>query len=243
MKIAKKVLALVMAIALVGVMSAVAFAADPQIVVKAALDDGVVTVTVYAVNAVGMLAVNGKLDVDSSVLEYDYSEEGADAAQMGDTKNNSFSYEFNDATGEFGAYFKEALPTAAEAAAAAKKGKTVAINDANFALVTLYYNVKEGATADSTAIKFDVTSKNGVASLTGVGTTVTLKTTPSTPANPTTPGATGVPATTAEAGTKKAVPSNSKTGDQKTGDNAALIAAIGVVALAGAAFVISKKRT
>ena len=281
MKIAKKVLALVMAIAMVAGFACVSFAAqNPTITAKATEDSGMIKVVITAKDAVGMASFDVVLEYDAAVLTYSYAEEGVDAVQMGNTKKNSFTYEIGDteaAAGKLnvGGYFKTNLKTAAEAAADAKPGKTVDIDDQTFDLVVVYFEL-----ADTEAYKTEVKVSGGF----GMGEnkddavaktfkaftkTVTLKEEPTTKAPETTTKApetttkapetttkapetttkapettTKAPETTTKAPetTTKAPVANPNTGDKPTGDNMALAAAFGVVALAGAAFVFTKKR-
>ncbi len=240
MKIAKKVLAVVMAIAMVAALSAMAFAADAKVALVATAEDGTVAVAVYFKDAVGLKSWDTTITYDKDVLEFDYVDDGADAAQVGDTKSNSFSYEYNpDTEGEitFSGFFKTQMDSHDDFAADAKKGKTVDINSDNFEAVVIYFNVKN-ADATKTDISIAVTSKSG-AEITGSSTTAQLKE-ETTPVEPGTDKE--------EPGTDKEEPAsgtpNPNTGDddKPTGDNMALVAASAVVVLAGAAFVISKKR-
>ncbi|MBQ2759053.1 MAG: LPXTG cell wall anchor domain-containing protein [Clostridia bacterium] len=279
MKIAKKVLALVMALAMVACFACVSFAAqNPTIVATATEEDGMIKVVLTAKDAVGMASFDVVLEYDAAVLTYSFADNGADAVQMNDTKKNSFTYEVGDtenASGKLlvGGYFKTNLKSAADAAADAKPGKTVAIDDKTFDLVVVYFEL-----VDAEAYKASVKVSGGfgmgenkddaVAKTFNAFTkTVTLKEEPTTKAPETTTKApettTEAPETTTKAPvadketTTKApvveketttkAPStsteaNPNTGDKPTGDNMALAAAFGVVALAGAAFVFTKKR-
>ncbi len=246
MKIAKKVLALVMALAMVAGFACVSFAAqNPTITAKATETDGYVKVVLTAKDAVGMASFDIVLDYDASVLTFDFAEEGVDAAKMSDTKKNSFSYEIGDtdaANGKLlvGGYFKTNIKTAEETAADAKPGKDVTVDDKTFDLVTVYF-----AVADAEAYNADVKVSGGFGmgenkddatahTIKAFTKTVTLKEAPET--------TTKAPVVDKETTTKKAPVTNPDTGDKPQGDNMALAAAFGVVALAGAAFVITKKR-
>ena len=305
MKIAKKVLALVMALAMVACFACVSFAAqNPTIVATATEEDGMIKVVITAKDAVGMASFDVDLEYDAAVLTYSFADAGSDGVQMNDTKKNSFTYEIGDtenAAGklEVGGYFKTNLKTAAEAAADAKPGKTVAIDDKTFDLVVVYFDL-----VDADAYKASVKVSGGFGmgenkddavhkDFTAFTKTVTLKEEPTTKAPETTTKApetttkapvadketttkapvadketttkapvadkettTKAPVADKETTTKAPVadketttkaPStsteaNPNTGDKPTGDNMALAAAFGVVALAGAAFVFTKKR-
>ena len=294
MKIAKKVLALVMALAMVACFACVSFAAqNPTIVATTKVeDDGYVALTLIAKDAVGMASFDIVLEFDAAVIAYDYAEEGVDAAQMGNTKNNSFTHEIGNkeaAAGKLnvGGYFKTNLKTAAEAAADAKRGQTVAIDDKTFELVTVYF-VVENAEAFKADVKVSggfgmgenrddavahtfkaftktVTLKEAPAETTTKAPVVDKETTTKAPVAdketttkaPVADKETTTKAPVADKETTKApvvdkettkAPStsteaNPNTGNDKpTGDNMALAAAFGVVALAGAAFVFTKKR-
>ena len=238
MKIAKKVLAAVMALALIAGLSAMAFAAEPQLaLVPGEVEDGAIAVAVVFKGSVGLKSWDAKITYDKDVLEYDYADDGSDGAQIADTKSNSFTYEVNpeeDGLINCSGYFKTELTSAADAAADAKKGKTVAINDAAFEAVILYFSVKN-ADATSTELKVEVTSNSGVNQAGGTF-TAKLKdeATPVTPEKPDTKD---------DEKEDESKPVNPPTGDDKpTGDNMALYAAGAVAILAGAAFIISKKR-
>ena len=288
MKIAKKVLALVMALAMVAGFACVSLAAqNPTIVATTKVeDDGYVSLTLIAKDAVGMASFDVVVEFDAAVLGYEGDAEvGVDAAQMDNTKNNSFTYEIGNteaAAGKIliGGYFKTNLKSAEEAAADAKRGQTVSVDDKTFELVTVYFPVK-----DTEAFEASIKVSGGFGmgenkddaeakTLKAFTKTVTLKEAPETttkapvetttkaPVETTTKApvadketTTKAPVADKETTTKAPVveketttkaPSkpvaNPDTGDKDTGDNMALAAAFGVVALAGAAFVITKKR-
>lgn len=241
MKIAKKVLAVVMAVAMIAALSAMAFAADgTKVVLKAGeIDkDGYIPVTVALKDGIGSKAVKITLSYDADVLEYDSdTDEGTDAAALKNTKNNKDNIGATNGTVagtiEYGYAFANSLLTSAEFAADAARGKTVDVNSEEFSFTVLYFKVKDTA-ASSTDIKI-VADIDGAA-IEGTS-TLKLKDEPveTKPAEV----ATTEKATAAE----EEKTTNSPTGDDKnTGDNMALAAAAGVVVLAGAAFIISKKR-
>lgn len=242
MKIAKKVLAAAMAVAMIFALSAMAFAASsPKLVLEASEvdDEGYIIVTLYAVDSIGLLSAGVDVKYDPTVLEFDFAKEGKDAAQVNKTKNNSFSSEYNPAdagTIDFGFYFKTSLTDAATLAADAQKGETIDVNSDKFAVAAFYFLVKN-ADAANTELEVVVTSSSGVTPA-GSKLTVVLKEEEEVPAEeieePEEPEAPVV-----EPGSEDA---NGEEGNKNTGDNMALAAAAGVVVLAGAAFIVSKKR-
>ncbi len=263
MKIAKKVLAVVMAIAMIGCLTAMAFAAGKTVYsIEASKpdEDGVVTVKLYANNMVGLKSGAIEFKYDKNVLEFDYDDDGEDAAMANLTKKNSFTKELNpdltiddSAAFKFGFYFKEALWTADEFAANAKKAGTVTVNSDKFELGVLYFNVKD---ENATETKFEIvaadTTAEGVTAEAAKDVVVVLKEAKEEPTSgkkeePTSGKKEEPTSKKADESTTKIVvePTSKKAngGDQpNTGDNMALAAAAGVVALAGAAFIISKKR-
>lgn len=239
MKIAKKVLAVVMALAMIAGLSAMAFAAeDAQLVLTASEvdEDGYVTVTAVVKNAIGLQSLGFTVNYDANVLTFEWDEEGADAAQVADTKSNSFSYENNsEEAGTLMAafYFKTSLTDKATFDGDAKKKGSVDINATAFEAINFVFSVAEGADAN-TAVTVTIDNVSGVSaeSISAKGTTVVLveeNEEDKTPVDP----------TPSEESTKAP---NPDTGDQNTGDNMALAAAAGVALLAGAAFIVSKKR-
>ena len=254
MKIAKKVLALVMALAMVACFACVSFAAqNPTITASATEEDGMIKVVLTAKDAVGMASFDVVLEYDAAVLTYSFADNGADSVQMNDTKKNSFTYEIGDteaAAGKVnvGGYFKTNLKTAEEAAADAKPGKTVAIDDETFDLVVVYFEL-----ADADAYKASVKVSGGFGmgenkddavakTFTAFTKTVQLREEPTTKAPETTTKAPVVEKETTTKAPSTSTEANPNTGDKPQGDNMALAAAFGVVALAGAAFVFTKKR-
>lgn len=234
MKIAKKVLAVVMAVAMIAALSAMAFAADgAQFVLKAGeIADGYMPITIVLKNGVGSKAIKVDLEYDKNVFAFDYDELAEDASALLNTKKNkdNVSAVNGEEAGkiQYGYAFATELLPAADFAKDAKPGKTVNVNSDEFAFTTLYFKVLDDkASASNIKISADI---DGV-KLTDSA-SIKLKDEPveTKPAEV---------ATTVEATTKA---SNPPTGDKTTGDNMALAAAAGVVVLAGAAFIISKKR-
>ena len=274
MKIAKKVLAVVMALSIFFALSAMAFAKDaPEYEIKLSKADGYRVATVYLKNATGVTSDKVKLTYDPNVLKLELIDDGADVQsvmlnvsnnnvlpqQMPDDlstangKNTGYGYVFTDPLGEF----------------KAKPGKTVDIDVNNFELCVFYFKVLD-KTAD-TKIKVsgdrvtnpDTATIHGVAETTTAAPVTTTKpaTTTTEPAETTTKktntttttetaditttkdnsgSSTTTTAAVVEEDTTPAA--NPSTGDKAAGDNMALAAAGAVVALAGVAFVISKKR-
>ncbi|MBQ7638317.1 MAG: LPXTG cell wall anchor domain-containing protein [Clostridia bacterium] len=245
MKIAKKVLAVLMAVAMIAGLSAMAFAADASSVVLVAGEpdeDGVMEVAVYFKNAVGLKSWDLAISYDDKVLEFDSVDYGTDAKSVNDgSKSNSVTHEFNSEeephTVLYSGYFKETLWSTADFAASAKAKKTVSANGENFNVATLTFVVIDEKAAN-TAFEVAVRKCDG-ATVSGGKATAALKEEEKTPVNPT-PADDKKDNTKTEDGTKAANPS---TGDEKsTGDNMALAAVAGVALLAGAAFIVSKKR-
>lgn len=239
MKIAKKMLACVMALALLGCFAVTAFAATPSVVaVPGKVDDGTVAVTIIAKNAVGLTSADVVLKYDPAVFEYSYAENAADADQIAGTKNNTFTADYNgEVSGEvtIGFYFKTSLTTTAEAVAQAKKGAVINYDENAFKAIVVYLDVIDAKAASSElALTGNFKTLTADANAVNAKATATLKEVPTTVAPTEAPTAAPTTVPTSD------IPD---TGDEpKTGDNAALAVAAGVVLLAGAAFVITKKR-
>ncbi len=247
MKLAKKVLATVMAVAMIFALSALAFAAGtPTVVIEAKKADAkTVALYVYLKDAIGLKSLDTEITYDAAVLEFSYDEEGADAAQVGQTKKNTWNSDYNAETAgliKWSAYFKTELTDAATFANDAKKEGTVDINAENFEAIVFYFDIKD-ANAENTAFEVTVTNKDGVELVAGEKATVTLKEKQEEPepssAEQEEPSSSEA---ASEEGSKPVVPD---TGDDDKNTDAqtwAIAAAAGVAALAGAAFIISKKR-
>ncbi len=247
MKIAKKVLAVVMAIAMIGCLTAMAFA-DPVgdfyiTLAKDPDDETTVIATLYAKNATGFKAGKVLLNYDASVLEYGWAELGADAAEVNANcianKNGYTGLDNGEAAGlvDYSFYFTETLGTLADFQNQAKK-KTYAfqLDPNNFECAQFFFTV---INEDAVEAKIELKGEGDVKNATGA--TLVLKEVKpeekptEKPTEKATEKPSEAPETTTAAG-------NPNTGDVKTGDTMALAAAAGVVALAGAAFIISKKR-
>ncbi len=233
MKIAKKVLAAAMVLAMIAALSVMAFAAGtPTITVGDAKVDGdKLTVNVYINDAVGLQSFGTTIAYDTAVLEFSKCKPGADASTTVAT-GNAFSSENNDLGGsiEYAGYFKENLYDAATWT----EEEEVTVNATHFHAATLTFKIKD---ADALNTKLTVAIKNskGLDGVQGAEETIKLKdgadVTPVEPEKP------------SDDKEEESKPVNPPTGDDKpTGDNMALYAAGAVAVLAGAAFIISKKR-
>lgn len=236
MKIAKKVLAVVMAVAMIAALSAMAFAADnTKLVLKTGeVDkDGYLPVTIAVANGVGTKTVDVTLKYDAAVLTYsENTEDDTDAAMLKNCKSDSNKSNIAAVNGEkageiqYAYAFATTMLSAAEYAADAARGKTVTVNDKEFTFVTLYFKVADDKAANT---KIEYTAKLDETTDTGSATAVLKEEV-----------VTEAPAVVET--TEKVTNPPTGDGDKKTGDNMALAAAAGVVVLAGAAFIISKKR-
>lgn len=238
MKIAKKVLAVVMAVAMIAALSAMAFAAtEPKVVLKggAIESDGYFPVTLALKDAIGAKAVKIDLVYDAAVLDFDSdTDDGTDAAALKNTKNNKDNVGATNGTVagkiEYGYAFANSLLTAEEFAKDAQRGKEVKVNSEEFSFTVLGFMVKDSKAA-STDVKYTADIDGKV-----IEGTVTLKLKEDQSSSK--------PADVVTTEKEEVKTTNPPTGndDKKTGDNMALAAAAGVVALAGVAFIISKKR-
>ena len=266
MKIAKKVLAVAMAVAMIACFAAIAFAAPADAAYKVSLvdatDDGYDYALVLSIeNGVSFAAGGVTIKYDPAVLVYaEDNAEGKDAAAMKKLikSSNSFTYEANgDTAGELVAefYFKENLWSTekflAEKKASSKDADVKAINVNAFELINFYFTLAEGKTADDVVVTVTANNANfigadgekvaypeikciGIEKKVDETTAAPVEETTAAPEAPSTPDeTTAAPEATTDAG---------KTEGPATGDTGVLAIAAGVVALAGAAFVVSKKR-
>ncbi len=235
MKIAKKVLAVVMAVAMIAALSAMAFAetkATIALTVGEADADGNIPVTVSLKDAEGFKSGDATVTFDPTVLQFVPKtakmavETHSDFKALGDA-GNSANLEANDteaAAGKLiiGFYFKEDLSDLA--------GWGVDADVNNFGVCVLKFKALKADAEASLAVegKLEVGDEKNIEYKT---TAVVSKAAPVTES------------TSVEVKTEGESTTNPGTGDdKKTGDNMALAAAAGVVVLAGAAFIISKKR-
>ena len=244
MKIAKKVLAVVMAVALVGCFAVMAFAAPENAKITLTASEpnakGLVTIAVNAVDSIGLASFDFVVTADEGVtlVKAGETDDHAEAKKA----DNGFSYEFNKADGKLAGYFKNNLWSTEEFKKAAGdlfEDISATFNANNFGLVVLTVKVNDGVAAN---VKIDGTVKYADESTATVSETVLVgKAAEVTTEAPTTVA----PETTTEAATKApAETTTAKTGDNdtNTGDNGVLAIVAGVAVLAGAAFVVSKKR-
>ena len=237
MKIAKRVLAVVMAIAMIAGLSAMAFAADASYSLSAdAVKDGAATVTVSVAGPAEFTDFDLTIKYDPAQLEYKGSTPAAGASAE-NAAGNTYASLANDQGGTIsysGYFLKEA-------------------------------NASSGLTLDNFSFALKDGVKEATVSIEG-GSSVTIKAPAEQPKDD---DSNKTPAeqpkdTDKKDDTKKEDPSKSvipdkggknckpapkpckdkapKKGNKNTGDNMALAAAGAVVVLAGAAFVISKKK-
>ena len=143
MKHAKKLLAVVMVLAMVAAFSAIAFAAPAVTFTVGDYADGQAVVTAKFAGAVGL--TSGSLSfayADGSVTKIQ-KKTGADAKAIGDV-DNAFSSEFNGTANpaEFGFYFKNSLWSSEEWAAA--DGADEEVNGENFEFATFTFTAPAG---------------------------------------------------------------------------------------------------
>mgnify|MGYP002626875608 CR=1 FL=1 len=249
MKIAKKVLAIVMVVAMIGALSVMALAAEGKYVLSyEPQDDGTVAVTVTLKGMTGVTDDKFSITYDPAVLKIADPDidvaDGKDKEDMANVANNSLMGQANateEGTFGYGYLFSEAL--SAEFLKAGR-GKTVSIDPDNFDMIVIYFTVLNDKADTTLTISSDV---YGGSSVTVKGTAPADDPTPVTPEKPDD----GKKDEEKKDEDKKdeekpaedtSKPVNPSNGDKKTGDNMALAAAGAVVALAGVAFVISKKR-
>ncbi len=167
MKIAKKLLAAVVAVMLVLSLSVCAFAAqsaetgDVKIESDWVIDSwGTIAVKVYFTDAVDLKSWDLKLNYDADMFDFDMKEVGADAKAVQtycDSTKNSFTDESNpNSDGEIkvGGYFKEVLWTAEDFLAASTRAGDCIVNDEKFEASIFYLKVvdTEGFEKNGTTI-------------------------------------------------------------------------------------------
>ena len=256
MKIAKKVLALVMALAMVAALGVMAFAetSGTYAITAAKDDDGYIVARVALKNGAGTEADSFTVKYDSTTLKVESEDDvvpGKDAEDMAanipSTKNQLLGGPNIGGVSEgtelplgdilYGYAFAASLSSADLKPG---KGKTTAIDPNDFEFLAIYFTVINDKATETT---IQVLDSNGA-----VADSVTVKLAEAPVEEPSKaeekpteeePTKADETPTKVEEDTKA---SNPGTGDKKTGDNMALAAAGAVVALAGVAFVISKKR-
>lgn len=280
MKIAKKVLAVVMALSIIFALSAMAFAkVAPEYEIKMSKVDGYRVATVYLKNGKGVTSDEIKLQYDPNVLKLTAVYKGADVKAFSEVENNTVmgmqkpdAEKIDTANGKntgYGYLFSEPL---GEPELKYAPGSDTKIDINNFELCSFYFKVLDKTATTKIKISSvrysssDSKTIHGVAETTTsapVTTTKPAATTTTQPAETTTkkPATTTTTTETADITTTKdnsgssttttttavveedtTPAANPATGDKAAGDNMALAAAGAVVALAGVAFVISKKR-
>jgi LPXTG-motif cell wall-anchored protein len=291
MKLAKKVLAVLVAVMMLAGLTAMAFADQAKkTTAEETVSGTTVTVKLYFEDCVGMKSFKYEVTYDADVLEYVKVVNGADkktSTDCGDTYACAGS-EGAKEPGKvlYGGYFGTQLFSSEDWKDKGEDGE-VSINGEKFHVATFTFNVKE---EKATEINFKVTADDGFglsdAKVTLFAAAPTEPTEPSeseptpsesepTPSEsePTpsesepTPSESEPAPSESEAAPSEseAAPSESEAvsgepvpgsteaanggnsgnggkGGPKTGDNMALAAAAAVVVLAGAAFVVSKKR-
>ena len=265
MKLAKKVLAVMMALGMIVSLAAFAFAldGDPHYtmdVVKS--EDGkTVVVTLVAHDYIGLNS--GKFEFGYEGLTLDHLENGTQANAVNDTKSNKFEQILNpEKAGRVigGFTFLESLWTAEEFAADAKEDRTVNINTKDFDLVSLYFKVNEKTPSSKVTLVVNSKSVDPNDATASVDNPVfrdeyiivnevetTTGTNPVNPCEPTTdcccpgrPCQTTCPTTCCCNTPCNNTPKTD--GGKNTGDNSILAVMAGVIVLAGAAVVVTKKR-
>ena len=286
MKIAKKLLAAVVAVMLVCSLTVCAFAAQSadtgavKIESDWVLDEyNSIAVYVYFVDAVELQSWNLQLKYDADMFKYADKAAGADAIQVDNCKAdlNTFTDESNggvDGTIEVGGYFKATLWTAEDFLAASARGKQCVVNDEKFEATIFYLDVEdiEAFNSEDTTITIEGTMTFGEKAAEGEESKQDTRTVsdsithdvedeeesssnneeessskededasrPITDDDDCRPGKPGHDNCKPNKPCVK--PGKPGHNHPNTGDSAALAAAAGVVLLAGAAFVVSKKR-
>lgn len=257
MKLAKKVLAVVMALGLIAVMSAMAFAADAgsySFDVTKSEDGDTLYATLYAHDYIGL--ASGTVTVTYSGVKFDHASTGTQAKAVNDSLDNSFTADVNNTQAGkviYGFYFKENLWDASTFYENGD-GAPLVIDTDNFDIVT--FTFKGAKDAASYEISVNVSSKsvdgdNAPFADTCTGTNEVAP-------NPvkvvdTIPGTEDKKDDEKKCDDKKAddkacdtKTASTKTvktdGGKNTGDNGVIAVVAGVIALAGAAFVVTKKR-
>ena len=255
MKLAKKVFATVMAVAMIFALSAIAFAAAPTVnLVAGDVKDGQVKVSVYFDDAIGLKSWDINVKYDAAVLQFKSISKGADAKQCDGLANNSFTSENNTSEAgvvKYSGYFKENLWTAEQFAADAADPdeEPVNINAEHFHAATITFTVIK-ADAPSTDLTVEVTNKGG-ADIVGGSANIVIAggaVEPSSEEQPSSeePSSEEKTSDTASSETASVEEESKKpgkdVGPKTDASNWMIGAAAGVAVLAGAAFVVSKKR-
>ena len=233
MKIAKKVLAVVMALAMVAALSVMAFADGKVYLTDEGVADGTLTMYLYVDDAEGFQSAGILVKYDPKVLEFNKAKNGVDAKAASEDDNTYSGLANKTADGEVKYAFN-----LLESITADNEG----VNAKHFQAAVFTFTVKD-ANAANTTVAIELQNNSGTKVVAGDAVNVVLKEAPAEE-----PSSAEEKPTDAEKpaddGKEEATtaPVNPNSGDKKTGDNMALAAAGAVVALAGVAFVISKKR-
>ena len=275
MKIAKKVLAIAMAVAMIACFAAMAFAADEP-TLKLELGEknrlGLYPVTLTAENCEGLKAVDLTISYNTDVVKYKAVAKGSDASKVNsviDSEKNAFNEAVNEKEAGKVSYafnFLEELWDSAKwdenlSMAALLDGvETADINSKDFEVVVIYFELLAGQDIADAVISFegteDVKIGDKAVALVGINDKAeepAPDVTPDAPAGDAPEadvpagdaGNTDAPSTDdAPAGDAPATPDEAGKDDgaDKNGDTGVLAIAAGVVAVAGAAYVVSKKR-
>lgn len=241
MKIAKKVLALAMAVALVACFAVMAFAAPAGAKLSFTAGEpnakGLVEVKVNAVNCTGLTSFDITLTADNGAALVKIADTAdGEAAKKAD---NAFTSEFNKANGQYSGYFKNNLWSTADFTKAAEdlyEELPATFSAENFGLGVLTVKVNDGATTLS--VKGTAKFADG-SELAAINETVKIGQAAATEA-PTQAPTTAAPSTKAPA--TQAPTTAAPVKQPPTGDNSIIAVAAGVVILAGAALLITKKR-
>ena len=222
MKIAKKVLAVVMSVAVIACFAAMSFAAEDKVTLKASeIVDGKLTVEAVATNYADLKAADWVVTYDAAALK-------CTAAAAG--------------TGDF-----TKIATDPVLMAQASSLLITAFNTDEAGVVKAGYAFTNELGTNDAAVIFTLTfevldadAKNVEIALTGAdeAKVVINEEAPSTEA----PSTEAPEAPSTEAPTAPSTEAGKDDGGANTGDTGALAIAAGVVALAGAAFVVSKKK-
>lgn len=176
MKIAKKVLAVAMAVAMIACFAAVAFAAPTatsayKLTLIDASDAGYTYGVVFSLeDSIDFAAGGATIKYDPAVLVYaEDAAEGEDAAAMKKLikSSNTFTYEINgneEGTLVFGFYFKESLWTTekflAEKKNNSKEEDVKAIDVNSFDAVVFYFDLADGAKEEDIEVSLVVDNAN-----------------------------------------------------------------------------------
>lgn len=257
MKTAKKLLAVILALGLVVCLSAMAFAAEPgtfSMDVKRSADGKTLVATLYAHEYTGL--TSGKAVVSYSGVKLDKVVAGEQAKALKDNDVNGFTFDCNPNpqtpnTANCGFYFKEAMWDAATFTEKCSGDEPLVINTADFDIAAFYFTVDEAASVNE--ITINLTSKSGDVDndpfTATYRATVEVVTTPETTTDPCTTCPCTRPCQRQCEETTCCCQQpcqhryvKTDDGGKETGDNNVLTVVAGVIALAGAAVIVTKKR-